>query len=143
MRKVVLYSLLSADGVAESPARHDLESDDRMRANLAQVVATQDAVLLGRRSYDEWSGYWPQSQEEPFAPFINAVDKYVVSSGSPDTTWEPMTVVDELRLAVVPTLADELRLLFDGGVRRHLNLLAAEPTPSGTLLLGYRVDGPV
>ena len=80
MRKVVLYELLSLDGVAEHPDKFFLEWDEAMDANLAAVIATQDAVILGRRSYDEWSEYWPDSEIEPFATFINGVDKYVASS---------------------------------------------------------------
>ena len=44
------------------------------------MLARQGAVLLGRRTYDEWSRYWPTSDEQPFADFINAVPKYVVTS---------------------------------------------------------------
>ncbi|MFI6170359.1 hypothetical protein ACIBCN_26500 [Nocardia sp. NPDC051052] len=66
MRKVVLYQLLSFDGVAETPNEFIMEWDDVMEANLAAVVATQDAVVLGRRSYDEWAEFWP-GNEKPFA----------------------------------------------------------------------------
>ena len=52
MRKIVVYELLSLDGVAEDPDSFFAEWDDAMDANLAAVIATQDAVLLGRRSYD-------------------------------------------------------------------------------------------
>jgi len=48
-----------------------------MEANLAAVIATQDAVILGRRSYTEWAQFWPSSQIQPFATFINGVTKYV------------------------------------------------------------------
>ena len=37
-------------------------------------------VILGRRTYDEWAGFWPDSDIEPFASFINAVPKYVATS---------------------------------------------------------------
>lgn len=181
MRKVVLYTLLSADGVAEDPGQYVLEFDDRMRENLAQVVDGQDAVLLGRRSYDDWAGYWPSQDEAPFAPFINGVHKYVVTSRPLDAGWEPTTVVDgplddfvadlkeqagddigvhgsiglaqsmlaaglvdELRLVVAPTLAGSGRHLFDEtDDRRRLELISAESTPSGSLLLAYRVGAPL
>jgi dihydrofolate reductase len=60
MRKVVLYELLSLDGVAESPQEFILDWDEAMDENLARVISTQDTVLLGRRMYNEWSLYWPQ-----------------------------------------------------------------------------------
>src|SRR5207342_1083036 len=76
-RKVVAYELVSLDGVAEDPDRFITAWDDAMDANLARVIATQDAVVLGRRSYDEWAGFWPGSEIEPFATFINGVTKHV------------------------------------------------------------------
>jgi hypothetical protein len=57
MRKVVLYELLSLNGVAEDPGKFVIDWDEAMDANLAAVIATQDAVILGRRSYDEWSEF--------------------------------------------------------------------------------------
>ena len=55
MRKVVAYELLSLDGVAEEPDNFILDWDEVMRENLGRVIATQDVVLLGRRTYDEWA----------------------------------------------------------------------------------------
>jgi hypothetical protein len=46
-----------------------------MGANLAAVIATQEAVILGRRSYTEWAQFRPSSQIQPFATFINGVTK--------------------------------------------------------------------
>src|SRR5690349_5064276 len=65
-----------------------------MDANLAAVIATQDAVILGRRSYDEWSRFWPSSQIEPFATFINGVTKYVATSTPLDQDWAGAAVVN-------------------------------------------------
>jgi dihydrofolate reductase len=50
MRKLVAYELLSLDGVAEQPDEFITEFDEVMRENLGRVIATQDAVLLGRRT---------------------------------------------------------------------------------------------
>jgi len=57
MRKVVAYELLSLDGVAERPDGFVASWDDAMESNLAAVIGAQDAVILGRRSYDEWAEY--------------------------------------------------------------------------------------
>ena len=93
-RKVVAYELLSLDGVAESPDEFVFDWDDEMEANLSALIATQDAVILGRRSYEEWAGYWPGSNVEPFATFINGVAKYVATSSPLDRTWTNATVID-------------------------------------------------
>ncbi len=92
-RKVVAYELMSLDGVAEHPDEF-FAWDDAMDANLGEVIATQDAVILGRRSYDEWAPYWPDSDIEPFATFINGVAKHVATSRPLDHDWSNSSVID-------------------------------------------------
>lgn len=87
MRKVVAYELLSLDGVAEKPEDFFDQWDEAMDANLAAVIAPQDAVILGRRSYTEWATYWPSSDVEPFATFINGVEKHIATSTPLDLDW--------------------------------------------------------
>ena len=65
-----------------------------MEANLGTVIAAQDSVILGRRSYEEWAEFWPGSDIEPFATFINGVAKYVATSTPLDRKWASTTVVD-------------------------------------------------
>jgi dihydrofolate reductase len=93
MRKVVVYELLSLDGVAEKPDAFIADWDDAMDANLGAVIASQDSVILGRRSYDEWAAYWPGSDIEPFASFINGVAKYVATSTPLALSWEGATAI--------------------------------------------------
>jgi len=94
VRNVVAYELLSLDGVAERPDEFVTEFDDIMRENLRRVIATQDTVLLGRKTFDEWAGFWPTSKIEPFATFINGVEKFVATSSPPGTKWMNSSVVD-------------------------------------------------
>jgi dihydrofolate reductase len=94
VRKVIAYELLSLDGVAEAPDQFFTDWDEAMEANLAAVIAAQDAVILGRRSYDEWAEFWPGSEIQPFAPFINGVPKYVASSAPLEREWANATVID-------------------------------------------------
>ena len=94
MRKVVVYELLSLDGVAEDPDAFIAEWDDAMDANLGSVIATQDAVILGRRSYTAWAQFWPSSEIEPFATFINGVTKHVATSSPLDREWTNATRID-------------------------------------------------
>ena len=98
MRKVVLYTLTSLDGAVEDPRRYFPGSTptvasapvfDPVMADLeAQLIGSQDVVLLGRNTFDQWSSYWPTSDEQPFADFINNVDKYVVTSKPLTNTWD-------------------------------------------------------
>ncbi len=94
MRKVVVYELLSLDGVAEAPDSFFTEWDDAMDANLAAVIAAQDAVILGHRSYGEWAEFWPGSNIQPFATFINGVAKFVATSAPLQREWANATAID-------------------------------------------------
>lgn len=93
MRNVVVYELLSLEGVAEDPDRF-FGWDQVLDANLDAVIKTQDEVILGRRSYDEWAAYWPSSGIEPFATFINGVTKHVATSTPLDREWSGASVID-------------------------------------------------
>lgn len=104
MRKVVVFEFLSLDGVAESPDRFFTEWDEVLDANGESLIETQDAVILGRRSYDEWAAFWPTSEIEPFATFINGVAKYVATSAPLEREWANTTVIDSDLVAFVRDL---------------------------------------
>jgi dihydrofolate reductase len=96
VRKVVVSEYLSLDGVAEKPDEFVFvtDFDDTMEEDFAQVISSQDTVLLGRRTYDDWAAFWPSSDIEPFASFINGVEKFVVTSTPLEQTWSNTTVID-------------------------------------------------
>ena len=94
MRKVVVYELMSLDGVVEEPDSFITEWDNVMDANLATVIESQDAVILGRRSYNEWARFWPESDIQPFSTFINNATKYVATSKAIDFDWANTTAID-------------------------------------------------
>jgi dihydrofolate reductase len=131
MRKVVLYELLSLDGVAERPESFFRDFDDVMGENLRRVIAEQDVVLLGRRTYDDWAQYWPGSDIEPFASLINSVRKYVVTSGQLAKPWENSAVID----APVSDFVSELKDREGGDIGVHGSLSLAR-----TLLQDGLVD---
>jgi dihydrofolate reductase len=80
MRKVYAGLFSTIDGVVESPDQWQTAFDDEMGAALSGMLAEQDAVLLGRVTFNEWVNYWPTSTDEPFASWINSTPKYVASS---------------------------------------------------------------
>lgn len=86
-RKVVAAYFLSLDGVAENPGWVMATWDDVTDSSGEELITTQDTVLMGRRTYDEWVGYWPTSDIEPFASFVNAAPKYVATSTPLDGHW--------------------------------------------------------
>src|SRR5580658_9786326 len=114
-RKVVAYELLSIDGVAEDPDTFILDFDEVMRENLRRVIATQDVVLLGRRTYDDWARFWPTSDIEPFASFINSTQKFVVTSTPVEQSWENAAIAD----GNVTNFVTELKLQPGGDIGVH------------------------
>ena len=122
MRKVVLYELLSLDGVAEDPDKFFTDWDEAMQTNLAAVIATQDAVILGRRSYDEWSEFWPSSEIEPFATFINNVPKHVASSTPLGRHWHNATAIEG---GLVPFMQN-LKSSSGGDIGVHASISVAQ-----------------
>lgn len=130
MRKIVVYELLSLDGVAESPDQF-FGWDDVLDDNLAAVIAGQDAVLLGRRTYDEWAEYWPDSTIEPFATFINGVAKFVATSTPLAHGWENATAIDTDLVAFARALKAEA----GGEIGVHASMTVAQ-----TLLAAGVVD---
>jgi dihydrofolate reductase len=115
VRKVVVYELLSLDGVAEEPDGFITDFDEVMRENLGRVIATQDTVLLGRRTYNDWAAFWPTSSIEPFASFINGVEKYVATSTFPSQAWGNTTVVE----GALPEFVAELKQRAGGDIGVH------------------------
>jgi dihydrofolate reductase len=115
MRNVVAYELMSLDGVAEQPIEFVTDFDDAMREYLGRVIATQDTVLLGRRTYDDWARFWPTSDNQPFASFINGVQKFVVTSTPPEQNWANTTVVE----GSLPGFVTELKRRPGGDIGVH------------------------
>ncbi|MEY9870715.1 dihydrofolate reductase [Streptacidiphilus sp. MAP12-33] len=143
MRKIVVYMLLSLDGVAEAPDTFFTDWDEAMDANLAAVIEPQDTVLLGRRSYDEWARFWPSSPIEPFATFINHVTKYVATSTPLDGGWDHASAIDGEPLDFVRALRQ--RAGGEIGVHASISLaralLAAELVDELKLVVAPGIAG--
>ncbi|MGQ0549177.1 MAG: dihydrofolate reductase family protein [Armatimonadota bacterium] len=94
MRKVVAGLFISLDGVTESPEKWQFDHfDSDMMAALGAHIASEDTVLLGRVTYQEWAGYWPASTDEPYASHINNTPKYVVSTTLKKVDWKNSTLI--------------------------------------------------
>jgi dihydrofolate reductase len=93
MRKIVAGLFISLDGVIEGP-------NDWMgpyfSPELGQAVGSlmggQDVMLLGRVTYDEFAGHWPQQTGE-MADTMNGTPKYVVSGTLKSADWQNSTVI--------------------------------------------------
>jgi len=106
------------DGVAQAPGGPDEDRDGGFRfggwqaplmdeidgAAVGEGLASLDALLLGRRTYDIFAAYWPDAPASPdggIAELFNRVPKYVASRGNPRLDWEGSTLLGpDLRGAV-------------------------------------------
>ena len=142
-RKVVAGHFVSLDGVAEAPDRFLTTWDDETDASGVELISTQDAVVLGRRSYDEWAPFWPTSDIEPFASFINRVPKHVATSTPLDRAWEGSQVIEGDLVAFVRHL--QAQPGGDIGVHASLSvtraLLAADVVDELRLVIVPTVAG--
>ena len=100
MRNISATLSMSMDGVVQAPGRPDEDTrdgfdrggwavpynDDVMAQRMGEGMASSGAMLFGRRTYEDFYGYWPQQTDNPFTPYLNQVTKYVVSN----TLTEPL-----------------------------------------------------
>jgi dihydrofolate reductase len=97
MRKVVSTLFIALDGVVEAPNEWQHAFDEEMGGVLGATLETADAVLLGRKTFTEWAGYWPSvtsGEDAGFADWINGSAKYVASSTLGDVDgWANSTLL--------------------------------------------------
>ncbi|WEO78291.1 dihydrofolate reductase family protein [Cryobacterium sp. SO2] len=92
------------DGVAQAPGGPEEDTvggfafggwqapllDDTVGAQIDAGIQAMDALLLGRRTYDIFAGYWPHQldgQASGIARKFDSIPKYVASRGTPDLPW--------------------------------------------------------
>ncbi|MFD1934958.1 MULTISPECIES: dihydrofolate reductase family protein [Nonomuraea] len=96
MRKIVASFFISLDGVVESPDKwHFPYFNDEMGAAIGAQMGQSDAMLMGRVNYQDWAAYWPSKagEDDPFADYINGVQKYVVSTTLDSADWNNTTLI--------------------------------------------------
>jgi dihydrofolate reductase len=110
MGLIYVDEFVTLDGIAQAPGGPDEDReggfpfggwqaplfDDVVGAALGEGLAELDALLLGRRTYDIFAAYWPQSADGPDAAMgtlFNRVPKYVASRGAPRLDWAGSTML--------------------------------------------------
>jgi dihydrofolate reductase len=101
MTSVVVINNVTLDGVMQAPGRPDEDTrggfehggwaverggDPDVGRVMGERMARTEALLLGRRTYEDFHGYWPKQQDNPFTERLNNVRKYVASR----TLQEPL-----------------------------------------------------
>jgi dihydrofolate reductase len=99
MRKIVAGLFISLDGVIEEP--NDWIGpwfSPEVGAAVGSMMAAQDAMLLGRVTYDAFAAHWPHQAGE-MADTMNGTRKYVVSGTLTSADWQNTTLIPAARAA--------------------------------------------
>ena len=108
--RVVVSEFMSLDGIVQAPGgpeedtsggfrhggwSHRFFDPEVMGPVIGGLAERSEALLQGRRTYQVSAQAWPTRGGDPFADWINATQKYVVSDTltEPDLTWNPTTII--------------------------------------------------
>ena len=138
MRKIHAGLFISLDGVVEAPETwHFPYFDDQMGAAVGEMMGGNDTMLLGRQTYQEFAGYWPNADpNEPITAQMNETPKLVASRTLDTVEWQNSSLLEgdaaealraikagpggDIGISGSPTL---VRSLLDAGVLDELRLL--------------------
>ena len=151
MRKLVVTTFLSLDGVMQSPGNPDEDRsggfefggwlvpymDSSLAAFSAEWIGEADGFLLGRKSYEVLGAYWPHitDPDDVIARQLNTLPKYVVSNTLTNPSWGPATVIaGEVGSEIARVKADG-----DGELQVHGSRRLARSLISHGLVDEYRL----
>lgn len=109
MRKIIVLSFISLDGVMQAPGGPKEDTSDGFKYGgwtfpyfdefagrvMDKQMSGKYDLLLGRKTYDIFAGYWPKHTEG--WPQVNKITKYVVSKTLKKTTWENSVVLNDIK----------------------------------------------
>jgi dihydrofolate reductase len=120
--KVIMINHLTLDGVMQAPGRsgEDLRGDfayggwaqpgnDEVMAKVMMAQFPEGAALLfGRRTYEQLSGYWPTQPDSPFSTMLENIPKFVVTRTlSTAPVWASSTTLITDPASQISALKDE------------------------------------
>src|SRR3989344_740043 len=120
MRKIVVFMMVSLDGVIQAPGGSDEDtsggfkyggwtvpySDESFGKILSEELSVPFDLLLGRKTYDIWTSFWPKETGSIADPF-NKAKKYVVSGKGVDLTWKESVLIKDDVVAKIGALKKE------------------------------------
>lgn len=138
--RLVVQEFLTIDGVSQGPGSPDEDTsegftrggwfvpfvDETFLELVGSWLGEADGLLLGRRTYQNFARDWPRMTDHPFGGIMNALPKYVASTGPTRAEWSPTTVLS----GDIPSQVAELKaqpgreLQVHGSARLARSLLA-------------------
>jgi dihydrofolate reductase len=107
MRKIIVLSMITLDGVMQAPGGPDEDTScnfkyggwvapfgDADSGKIMQRLMKPTDILLGRKTFQIWEPYWPNNTS--FWPSINEVTKYVLSTTITQSDWENTVFLNSL-----------------------------------------------
>lgn len=113
MRKIRIMEHISLDGVTEHDRDYEYAGwsaayrSPEGAAAVVEASGTNFDLLLGRTTYDIWSGYWPTATGSPMAEKLNAARKYIATHRPESLAWGPVTALGTDIIASVRNLKAE------------------------------------
>jgi dihydrofolate reductase len=141
MRKVIAVESLTLDGVMQAPGRPDEDvrggfehggwaipySDEVMDRTMGErmQMAEGGPLVLGRRTYEDFAGFWPKQKDNPYTEVLNRAEKYVASTTLKEPLpWQNSSLLEGYVVDAVARLKEEpgkdLGILGSGELVRSL-----------------------
>ncbi|KJK48348.1 dihydrofolate reductase family protein [Streptomyces sp. NRRL F-4428] len=109
--RIVITEFISLDGVVQAPGGQGEDNDgafahggwsqpffdpEVVGGSFTEALEKAEALLFGRRTWQNMAAAWPERAGDPFADRMNALPKYVVSDtlGDDELTWSNTTRID-------------------------------------------------
>jgi dihydrofolate reductase len=123
MGRLTVVESITLDGVMQAPGRPDEDtrdgfehggwavpySDEVMGRAMGERMARDGSLVLGRRTYEDFAGYWPKQKDNPYTEKLNATQKYVASTTLEEPlAWENSTLLQGDAIDAVARLKEEL-----------------------------------
>jgi dihydrofolate reductase len=120
MRKIVVFAMISLDGVMQAPGGPEEDTsggfkyggwtysytDESFGPIIAKELSVPFDLLLGRKTYEIWAEYWPKQDGTIGGPF-NKAKKYVVSHQTLDLPWKESILINDDVVAKIAALKKE------------------------------------
>jgi dihydrofolate reductase len=129
--KIGVHEFITLDGVIEAPSwSFDYPFDPGMVEAIGGIMGSSQAILLGRRTYQEFTPAWSTRtvEDDPGAPFMNEAPKYVVSASLQTADWSNSSILGPYSASTIRDLKDRV----DGNIY---------VSGSGTLVRALLADG--
>lgn len=106
MRKIIVTEFITLDGVVEAPGGDETPhphggwqakyNDPEDGTYKVEELSSVDTLLMGRKTYDQFSAYWPGQSGNAFADRINNYPKYIVSNSLQTAEWNNSFILRNL-----------------------------------------------